>query len=81
MIPEAAVEAAARAICAIAFVEWTPHVVQNDEARVALAASAPHIRAQALTEAVDAFPLETISAPDNAVVWLLRRADQVRSQA
>jgi len=46
----------------------------------ALEAAAPHMEAQALRDAVDAFPLETISAPDNAVVWLLRRADQVRSQ-
>ena len=39
------------------------------------------VKAQALEEAVAAFPLETITAPDNAVVWMMRRAEQLRSQA
>ena len=51
------------------------------QAALVLEAAAPHMAAQALTDAVDAFPLETITAPDNAVVWLMRRAEQLRSQA
>jgi hypothetical protein len=35
-------------------------------------------KAEALTEAVAAFPLETIHAPDNAVVWLMRRAETIK---
>jgi hypothetical protein len=35
-------------------------------------------KAQALEEAVEAFPLETITAPDNAVVWLMERAGTMR---
>lgn len=46
----------------------------------AIAAAAPHISAQALEDAVHAFPLETIHAPDNAVVWMMRRAEQLRSK-
>lgn len=52
----------------------------SSEARMyaALEAAAPIIRAQALEEAVDAFPLETITAPDNAVAWLMERARKIR---
>lgn len=35
-------------------------------------------KAQALEEAVAAFPLETITHPDNAVVWLAARAGALR---
>lgn len=47
----------------------------------ALEAAAPHIQAQTLLDAVHAFPLETITAPDNAVVWLMRRAEEIRGKA
>ena len=49
----------------------------REDARAALVAAAPHMAAQVLREAVEAFPLETITAPDNAVVWLRRRAEQL----
>jgi len=53
-------------------------VVPNDAwVRRLLEAAAPHMAAQALRDAVDAFPLETISAPDTAVAWLMRRADEL----
>ena len=68
VIPEAAVEAAVEAHC-------------EGTMLAALEAVYPILAAQALREAVDAFPLETISAPDTAVAWLMRRAEQLRSQA
>ena len=49
-----------------------------DIARAALEAAAHHIIAQALRDAVEAVPLETITAPDSAVVWLRRRAGQIQ---
>jgi hypothetical protein len=56
-----------------------PYLTMHARLRVALEAAAPIIHAEALEEAVDAFPLETIVAPDNAVVWLAARARRVRS--
>jgi hypothetical protein len=50
------------------------------QAALVLEAAAPHIAARALTDAVDAFPLETITAPDNAVVWLMRRVEQIENE-
>jgi len=64
MIPEAAVEAAVEAHC-------------EGTMRAALEAAAPYLMAQALDEAAAAFPLETITAPDNALVWMMRRAEQI----
>jgi len=54
---------------------WVPIIT------AVLEAAAPHMAAQALRDAVDAFPLETITAPDNAVVWMMRRADGLDHQA
>ena len=62
-------------------------------ARAALEAAAPHmeptikprdvyrIQAMALREAFHEFPLETITAPDNAAVWMNRRADELDRKA
>ena len=82
MIPDAAVEAV---VDALVESRLGDHKGINGEefveaAIAALEAAAPHIAAQALTDAVEAFPLETITAPDNAVVWLMRRAEQIRNQ-
>lgn len=66
VIPDAAVEAAVEAHC-------------EGTMRAALEAAAPYIMAQALDDAVAAFPLETITAPDSALVWLMRRADEIRT--
>lgn len=73
-IPDEAVEAAHRA--------WREQATLGGSIfeynlRAALEAAAPHIQAQALRDAVDAFPLETIHAPDNAVVWMMRRAEEI----
>ena len=65
MIPEAAVEAAVEAHC-------------EGTMLAALEAAYPILAAQALDDAVSAFPLETITAPDTAVVWLMRRAEDLR---
>lgn len=54
---------------------WNP---RQSTIRAALEAVSPVIEAQALEAAVEAFPLETITAPDTAVVWLHRRAQQIR---
>lgn len=85
VIPDEAVEAAARALWFAGRdgQEWLPGIdplcdLIVAEARAALVAAAPHMAAQALRDAVEAFPLETITAPDNAVVWLRRRAEQIR---
>ena len=81
MIPEAAVEAALAALFPDQeTVSDFSRAVQVPSIRTILEAAAPHIAAQALRDAVDAFPLETITAPDNAVVWLMRRAERIRSQ-
>jgi len=82
VIPDAAVEAV---VDALVESRLGDHKGINGEefveaAIAALEAAAPHIAAQALTDAVEAFPLETITAPDNAVVWLMRRAEQIRNQ-
>lgn len=66
MIPDEAVEAAVVAHC-------------EGTMRAALEAAYPYLAAQALREAVMDFPLETITAPDNAVAWLLRRAEQLEA--
>lgn len=74
MIPAEAVDAAHEQLDAMgAYV--TPKYL-----RAALEAAAPLMFAQALEEAVHAFPLETIHAPDNAVVWMMRRAEELRSK-
>jgi len=75
VIPEAAVEAAL-----LAYDHAAPYLSKQNTIIEALEAAAPFIAAQVLREAVDAFPLETITAPDNAVVWLRRRADQIEAQ-
>ena len=49
-----------------------------EDARLALTDAAPHLMAQALEDAVEAFPLETITAPDTAVAWLMNRAAELR---
>lgn len=75
-IPDEAVEAAAK------YYSAGVGVVPNDAwIRGILSAAAPLIQAQALRDAVDAFPLETIHAPDNAVVWLMRRVEQIEEEA
>jgi len=56
------------------------HDVPPEVATLILQAAAPYMFAQALDDAVDAFPLETIVAPDNAVVWMMRRAEELRSK-
>lgn len=72
-----AVEAAAK--------EWLARVNQpgswtlEGNLRAALEAASPYMHARALKEAVDAFPLETIVSPDNAVVWMMRRAEELRT--
>jgi hypothetical protein len=84
VIPAEAVEAAAKA--------WVSHSLKpgsmtvEDGMREILEAAAPYMYARALDDAVQAFPLETIVAPDNAVVWMMRRAEELhtnpyRSQA
>jgi hypothetical protein len=67
VIPEAAVEAADDAHC-------------EGTMLAALEAAYPYLAAQVLRDAVEAFPLETITAPDTAVVWLMRRAEKIRNQ-
>jgi hypothetical protein len=57
-----------------------------DDARRMLEAAAPYMYAQALDDAVQAFPLETIVDPDYAFVWIMRRSvvlhtNPYRSQA
>ncbi|MDF9748609.1 hypothetical protein [Arthrobacter sp. ES3-54] len=64
MIPDAAVEAAVEAHC-------------EGTMLAALEAAYPILAAQALLDAVAAFPLETITAPDNALVWMMRRAEDL----
>lgn len=90
MIPDAAVEAAAKFLAMKSDEDWSGDQWTNEkihdsfragwreQARELLEAAAPHMAAQALTDAVYAFPLETITAPDNAVVWMMRRAEQLR---
>lgn len=58
----------------------TPRVKEAayGDAVAALEAAAPIMYSQALEDAVVAFPLETIAAPDNAVVWLRRRAEDLK---
>lgn len=77
VIPEAALKAAAWEISAVDYPNYEPDL---DLARKVLEAALPHIQAQTLDEAVDAFPLETIVAPDNAVVWMHRRAEDIRAR-
>lgn len=79
MIPAKAIQAAHAAICEQNIDDcldpaWRGKCVK------AVEAAAPHMFAQALEDAVHAFPLETIVAPDNAVVWMMRRAEEMRSQ-
>jgi hypothetical protein len=85
-ISDEALIAAARAAFEGCYPNGTWSLVRGNDrkrylnrARAALKAAAPFIRAEALEEAVDAFPLETIVAPDNAVVWLAERARRMRS--
>ena len=59
---------------------WRNTPIGGDALMNALEAAAPHMFTQALEDAVDAFPLETIHAPDNAVVWMMRRAEEMRIQ-
>lgn len=87
MIPTEAVAAASKAMWFAARdgQEWFPGEdplcdTITAEATVALEAAAPYMFAQALDDAVHAFPLETIHAPDNAVVWMMRRAEELRSK-
>ena len=79
MIPDEAVEAAAKAIFKAEISGPRAGAPLDALARAALEAAAPFIAAQAIREAVEAFPLETITAPDNAVAWLLRRAEQLEA--
>lgn len=74
MIPDEAVEAAHEQLDAMG------SYVPRKYLAAALEAAAPYMFAQALEEAVHAFPLETIHAPDNAVVWMMRRAEELRSK-
>ena len=91
MIPDAAVEAAL-----VARAEFKNQRGMDNSAnlmRHILEAAAPHmeptikprdfyrIQATALREAFHEFPLETISAPDNAAVWMKRRADNLDHKA
>ncbi|MFB8368536.1 hypothetical protein ACFC25_04140 [Pseudarthrobacter sp. NPDC055928] len=78
MIPEEAVKAAHRAWREQAALDGS---IFEYNLRAALEAAAPHMAAQALEDAVDAFPLETIVAPDNAVVWMMRRSEALRGDA
>lgn len=88
MISDEAVEAAAWEMFGQAYpYTWARDLDEVDtplrerfmaRATAALEAALPHIQAQTLDEAVDAFPLETIRAPDNAVVWMHRRAQDIR---
>ena len=82
MIPDEAVEAAAKVLAPVPTVwEGLPDEFRaeyRDIARAVLESAAPFIAAQALREAVDAFPLETITAPDSAVMWMRRRAGELR---
>ena len=71
MIPDEAVEAATKAFRETHFMD--------DALMNALEAAAPFIAAQAIRDAVEAFPLETITEPDNAVAWLLRRVRQLEA--
>jgi len=101
-IPDAAVEAAARAhqasFAGLGHMQWDDlWQVAKDRRLVwmcaALEAAAPHmeptikpkdfyrIQAMALREAFHEFPLETITAPDNAAVWMKNRADELDHKA
>jgi hypothetical protein len=76
IIPDEAVEAAYGAIN-----YPDQQAIDRDEIQIILKAALPFIQAQALRDAVGAFPLETITAPDNAVAWLMRRADEIEGRA
>lgn len=69
-IPDEAMKAAAKA-----FIE---HGTLSDT----LTAAAPHIAAQTLREASDAYPLETAyGGAEHAVIWLNERADHIEAPA
>jgi len=53
-------------------------IVGWEGVRRILEAASPYLYAQAIDEAVAEFPLETIHAPDTALVWMMRRADKMR---
>lgn len=85
IIPKAAIEAAKTAM---ETVTAPPGVDRsdwlNEHGRYALlagaiAAAAPHIEAQTLREASDAYPLETaFGGAEHAVLWLKDRAKQIK---
>lgn len=88
-IPDEAIEAAANAIseCSgmrfdgfwsrIEDLEPEDREYALTEARAAIEAAAPHIAAQALRDASEAYPLETAyGGAEHAVLWLKERAEQ-----
>ena len=93
MIPDAAVEAARRELAKGAYQMAPEELPYANAAHRALEAAAPHmeptikpkdfyrIQAMALREAFHEFPLETITAPDNAAVWMKNRADELDHKA
>lgn len=77
VIPEDIVRLAAERIAEYCSGGW-PTQAYEGEAQAALEAVWHLIQAQTLRDAVHAFPLETITTPDNAVTWLMRRAEEIR---
>ena len=87
-IPDEAVEAAARVLYTEdhAWADQWEDVPQEVRERfraralVTIDAAAPHIKAQALREASDAYPLETAyGGAEHAVLWLKQRAETIEA--
>jgi len=76
MIPHKAISEASLAIPDDAY-----KLVGWEGVRRILEAAAPYLYAQALDDAITEFPLETIHAPDTALVWMMRRAEKARRNA
>jgi delta 1-pyrroline-5-carboxylate dehydrogenase len=90
VIPDAAVEAAAIATYGGEYADlWAdeePKVKASyrEDARLALEAAAPHLMAQALTEAAKSFSESTpegeyASSPEQVIAWMREYADLYRS--
>jgi len=84
MIPDEAVEVAAREIVRrVVGRAWDSILPSRQDwyktqARAAIEGVAPHIAAQALREASDAYPLETAyGGAEHAVMWLKERSEDM----
>lgn len=76
--PEAAVQAATKALLKAWGYEATKDSSLSADIRIALEAAAPHIAAHELREASAAYPLETAyGGAEHAVQWLKARAEHI----